>query len=457
MVSTAARTHALFFLALLLVACDGEPSTPDDAGPPTGDAGPPAPGDDAGPPITADAGPDETVCDADCGRGSCVLEGGVETCACDAGFHAEGLYCRADPCVGDGCPMSVDDWRARFDAEYGSPRRPEEDCDALSRSGGAQQEHYFLAYCVDGLVSVWRATGDDAYLDEALGLIENTVADTVTDAAGRRYWVGPNDGRTHPLWDSYYWRQVSTLLRIMAQHSELLARDGNQARFDDLLAFTRDLWDLWEQDGLGNLYRSRTHMASHWARLGMDLYLLTGEPRYREVFDNISHGVMPGYPSNLRAQMEANPAHPEAWVWSSVWGEPPATTVQDTSHAGAIVSFIHEAALAGQHWTQADVDALSATLMQVVWDPALGGAYHQNVDGTDPTTGAFTGPYGLPGRLGGRLHEWLHLGRRRPDIQARIETEYLDPTRRNVIFFGYEAYGIGALNARVIADGRAYY
>ncbi|MCC6338330.1 MAG: hypothetical protein IT380_30590 [Myxococcales bacterium] len=345
--------------------------------------------------------------------------------------------------------MSVDEWRRRFDLEYEHPRRIEEDCTSRSLSGGTvDQDYYFLAYCIDGLVSAWRATGDDTYLDEALRLIGNTVDSSVPDALGRRHWAG-----TYALWDSYYWRMVTSLLRVMQAHPELLARADYQARYDDLLAFSVGLWGYWRDDGLGNFYRSRTHMASHWARIGMDLYLITGDAEYREVFDNISHGVQVGQPSNLRTQFQPNLAHPTAYVWASVWGAELDASVQDTSHAGALVAFIHEAALAGMYWTQADIDALANTLMLVVWDPALDGGYHQYVDGTDPAEG----PYGLPNTTGGRLHEWLNLGRHRADIQARIETEYLDQTRRNTSFYAYQLYGIGALNARVLADGRPYY
>ena len=419
---------------------------------------------DASPDASRDAGADVSIDAADlcsgvdCGFGSCTADSGAAACECDAGYHAEGLFCRADPCEGEDCPMSVEAWQELFDAEFNSPRRDAEDCEALSTSTGSEQEHYFFAYCIDGLVSMWRATGDNDYLDTSLRLIENTVDDAVLRGDGFRYWPGPNDGSTHPLWDSYYWRQVTHLLRVMHGHPELLAMNDYQARYEALLEFsTRDIWDKWESDGLGNLYRSRTHMASHWARIGMDLFLITGEERYRVVFDNISHGTMPNYPSNLREHFIDNPEVPGAFTWSQVWGDAPSESIQDTSHAGAIVSFINEAAGQEVYWTSADVDALIQTLLVVVWDPALGGAYHQNVDGTDTTSGAFTGPYGLPGRLGGRLHEWLHLGRHSAEIQERMETFYLDPARRNVIFFGYQAFGIGALNARILADGAPVY
>ncbi len=362
------------------------------------------------------------------------------------------------PCEGPDCPMTVPEWKVLFDQEFSNPRRPAEDCEALSTSTGANQEHYFFAYCIDGLVSMWRATGDNTYLDTTLRLIENTVADAKLQPDGFRYWPGPNAGSTYPLWDSYYWRMVTHLLRVMNDSPALLATADYQARFDALLEFsTKDIWEKWLNKGAGNLYRSRTHMASHWARIGMDLFLITGDAKYREVFDNISHGTMVGYPSNLRDQFADNPDHPGAYTWSQVWGASPSESIQDTSHAGAIVSFINAAADQQLYWTDDDVTALIKTLLDVIWDRALDGAYHQNVDGTDPTAGSFTGPYGLPGSLGGRLHEWLHLGSHDPEIQRRIELYYLDPARRNTIFFGYQAYGIGALNARILAEGAPVY
>ncbi len=39
-----------------------------------------------------------------------------------------------------------------------------------------------------------------------------------------------------------------------------------------------------------NIYRVNTHMASHWARIGMELYIITGKQKYKDVFDNISFG-----------------------------------------------------------------------------------------------------------------------------------------------------------------------
>lgn len=394
------------------------------------------------------------VCeDVECGPGpgACEAQDGEPHCICDPGFHAEGLECILDSCEGDDCPMTVDEWGGLFDELYADPITDRQDCEFLTHEHETQG-HYFLSYCIDGLTSVWRATGDDQYLDEALRLIFLTLDETVP-MGSYRGWPGPLDGSTYPLWDSYYWRHVITLVRVLHEHPEVRARGDYEAQFQELLEFSQhDLWDRWVGGGQGNIYRSRTHMASHWARIGMELHTMTGDPEYLEVFENISFDEVLGYGSSLRDQMEWSPDVPSAWVWSSLWGEPASVNIQDTSHAGAIVSLIAVAAQKGDYgWGPADVQALTSTLMDIVWEEPLDGAYWENVDGTGRL-------YGEPGELGGRAHEWMTLGRFSSAVQARMESEYLDPERRNLRhFYGYEAAGIGAYNARMLAYGSPVY
>ncbi|MBL4684597.1 MAG: hypothetical protein JKY37_08425 [Nannocystaceae bacterium] len=342
-----------------------------------------------------------------------------------------GLDCELD-CEGDACPRSVAQWRVLFDARWTDT--DESYCSGLATSGGDQQEHYYLGYCVDGLASMWRATGDTTYLDEALALVDSTVEDAVLADDGFRRW--PVE---FPLWESFYWRHVITMLRVMGQDEVLMANPTYQEAYTRLVQFSeQDIWQKWEQAGDGNLYRSRTHMASHWARLGMELFLITGEQHYRDVFENISQGEMPGRPSNLRDQLRWSDAVPEAFVWSAEWGNEPADGLQDTSHAGAIISFVENAAANEMYWDEADIDAYRATLTRLIWPEGReDDAFYEYVDGV--------GEFSLPGRL----HEWLVLGRHSLAIQKRIENNYVG---QNLTFFGIQPLGIAALNARILLE-----
>ncbi len=442
-----------------------EPKTSVDAGtdsPITADAAGDATTDAA--PDAADAAVTDTCKDVDCGSfGKCVENAGAASCSCDPGYHAEGLTCVADPCVGSNCPRPVAEWQKLYDAEW--TVRDKTKCLNLAESGDLKPQlgdykpkYYFLAYCIDGLVSIWRATGDNSYLDTTLAYIQHTVDDSKLDAKGYRRWKsiyesGKVVDEGVPLWESYYWRTVATLLRVMQKHPNLLAQKDYAKQHAALLKFSEhDIWDKWESDGLNNLYRSRTHMASHWARLGMELHRLTGKKKYKTVFDNISFGEMVGRPSNLKAQFQANPKTKSAYTWSSHWGKPPENNVQDTSHAGAIISFVELAEEAGMYWKKSDVDALKSTLTDVVWPDALGQNYYRNVDGTG-------GQYGpKPGNkidlVHGRAHEWLVLGRRDLKLQKRIEADY---TGNHLKYFGTQAIGIAALNAKILIDGKPAY
>ncbi len=427
-----------------------EPKTSVDAGsdsPITTDAA-----DDAAADATTDGAATDTCVNVDCGSfGKCVDSAGTANCNCDPGYHADGLTCIADPCVGAACPRSVAEWRKLYDAEWSV--RDKAECLKRAKSGGFNQEHYFLGYCIDGLISIWRATGDNSYLDTALEYIQHTLDDAKLGSDGYRHWDTYIDPKGVPLWESIYWRMVVTLLRVMQKHPKLLAQKDYAKQHATLLKFSEhDIWDKWESDGVGNFYRSRTHMASHWARLGMELYRLTGKKKYKTVFDNISFGKMVGRPSNLKAQFYPNPKTPTAYTWSLKWGAPKGESVQDTSHANVIASFVELAEEAGMGWKQSDVDALKSTLMDVIWPAALGQNYYRNVDGTG-------GQYGpKPGNnidlVHARAHEWLVFGRRDLKLQKRIEADY---TGKHLKWFGTQALGIAALNAKILIDGKSVY
>lgn len=332
-------------------------------------------------------------------------------------------------------------WQSKFDQEWLDNDNQIDHADALLRAKSANvgQEYYFLAYYVDGLIKIWQATGENSYLDEALKLINLTVSDATNVGNGYLGWPNnENDG--YPLWDSYYWRYVATLLRIMHQSPNLRATEDYQKQYEELLAFSeKNIWERYEVQGLNNFYRINTHMSTHWARIGMELYIITGKEKYKTVFENISYGDMIYRPSNLRNQLKPNSKVSSAVTWSQRWD---INSIQDTDHAGAIVSFIVNAYENDMYWNQEDIDALKSTLKDVIWKEEFGSNFMSNVDGT----GEFD--------LHGRIHEWLVLGSYDSEIQERIIKDY---TGKNLTYYGIQPLGIAALNAKILEDGHPVY
>lgn len=329
-------------------------------------------------------------------------------------------------------------WQRLFDDKWEANDRA--DALARSKSRNRSQEYYFLGYYIDGLSSLWQSTGDNSYLDEALSLIKNTMNDAISVGNGYKGWPSA-DNQEVGLWDSFYWRHVATLLRIMHQSPNLRA-SGYQSQYEELLNFSeKNIWNRYESNGIGNFYRSRTHMASHWARIGMELYIITGRDKYLEVFENISFKTMPNLPSNLRDQLYSNPKSKSGYAWDSRWGITNGSEIQDTSHGGAIIEFWVLAYENNMYWTKGDIDALIITLNEVIWPrPLKGNSY--NVDGS--------GGYAREARL----HEWLVLGRYDSEIQSKIKNGYKGKNRDN---FGSQLFGIAALNAKILSESMAVY
>ncbi|MBM1106774.1 hypothetical protein JQC67_11540 [Aurantibacter crassamenti] len=329
-------------------------------------------------------------------------------------------------------------WKRLFDIKWADSDY--DNASSRSKSANKEQEYYFLAYFIDGLSTMWQATGDNVYLDQALGLINNTIKDAKSVGNGYKGWPAKN-GTEYTLWDSYYWRTVATLVRIMHQ-SPNLRSTGYQEEFENLLAFSENnIWDRYFSYGLGSIYRSRTHMASHWARIGMELYIVTGEKKYKEVFDNISFGEMPGRESNLQNQFYPNPKNPKAYAWDSHWGSIDGSEIQDTSHAGTLISLWVLAYDQNMYWTKSDINGL-IPILDIVWSKTNSKNIKLNIDGS--------GGYGAKGRL----HEWFYLGRFDQKLQDRIKKEYIGS---HLNYFGTQVLGIAALNAKILSDGSPVY
>ncbi len=93
---------------------------------------------------------------------------------------------------------------------------------------------------------MWQATGDNSYLDTVIDLIDETINDAVPVGNGYLGWPSAA-GEQVPLWDSFYWRFVATLTRIMHQSPNLRQNQNYQAAYERFLNFSeKNIWERYE-------------------------------------------------------------------------------------------------------------------------------------------------------------------------------------------------------------------
>ncbi|WP_224367208.1 hypothetical protein [Hyalangium versicolor] len=305
-------------------------------------------------------------------------------------------------------------------------------------------QFYNLSYGIDGNTAMYRATGKTQYMDRALLYVNNVVnhakvSSSLSKSQFKDSYLGWASARSDtlgqevPLFESYCWRYVTRMLRVIRETPALYNNATYRAQYDRLLAFTeKNMFEKWYKRGANSyIYRVNTHMASHWAFIAMDLYRMTTDATkkatYLTVFNNINRNL-PNYVSSLREQMGSSPVNSSAYFWSDTWGSH-SRPGQDVAHGNGVMAFIVEARDAGMEWTAADINAFVNTLNLVIWPAA--GRYANYVDGSGSGTGWFND--GL-----------MKLGRYNANLQRRLETHTVG---NNTQF-----YGNGALNAAILAS-----
>jgi hypothetical protein len=234
------------------------------------------------------------------------------------------------------------------------------------------------------------------------------------------------------LWESYCWRYVTRTLRVIRETPALYSNPTYRSQYDRLLAFTeRNIFEKWYKRGANaNIYRSRTHMAAHWAFIALDLSRMTADATkralYLQVLNNINRDL-PNSTSSLRQQMRPNPKSSAAYFWSDVWGST-SQPGQDVAHGNGVMAYLVEANQAGVEWTNDDMRKFVATLTAAVWPST--GKYANYVNGSGTGNGWYT-------------DGWIKLGRYDANLQRRIEGLNVGRT--------IQLYGNGALNARILS------
>jgi hypothetical protein len=312
-------------------------------------------------------------------------------------------------------PLPVDHWRALFDADVAAANA---DSERLSRSADSW-DFYSLSYSLDEQASMFAATGDYAYARQGLRYATNMIASaqlssSMPTSSFRDDYLGwvseANAGDETPLYESYVWRYVTRLLRVL---QPALAEAPPDVRADAaaVLAFTEtDIVEKWLSRGADeHVYRSRTHLAAHWALIALDVSRLTDEDALRarclEVVANVDDHL-PDYGSSLRRQLRPHPGDPAAYWWSDVWGST-ALLGQDVSHGNGVLAYVVESRDLDAGWTADDVARFSLTLTEFVLRPP--GDHPAYVDGSGEDNGWIA-------------DGWVKLGRYDPAVQELLET-----------------------------------
>ena len=357
---------------------------------------------------------------------------------------------------------TIAQWETGWDSVYTS-----NDVTATAYSESNDQwELYGLSYYIDGATSMFRATGDTTYLDIALRYTENII-DNATPSSDRysptpstdpssREQDSYNDGylgwtaKTHPdqsvgeteqaLYDSYCFRYVAVLLRAMFVNTTVYNTPSYKTKYENILAFTEtNIWNKWRSRNLNNLYRTRTHMASHWALIALHLRDLsqnstiqTDAAAFVSEFDSTGFGDGDAQllGANLRNELKANPADANAYSWSAIWDQDTnPQNVQDVSHGNAIAAYIVEAYEYGSYWDIDDISAFSTLVESVILENQQTDSYPEFVDGTSSDNGWISDGFNK-------------LGRYSSSLQLKIQA--------HTVATGMQFQGAGALNRYIL-------
>ncbi len=245
---------------------------------------------------------------------------------------------------------------------------------------------YNMAYALNANYMMFKATGKTQYLDRNLEYINNMIntARVSSPFSGSQYkdsyltWVnqsksenGSANGQEFPLFESFGWRYVAALLYAMKQNADVYNDPHYRAEYDKILAFTeKNIWDKWYKRGLSNLYRTHTHMASHWAMIGMYLSKLTNDATRRSqaetVAKNIAYAGIPLYDdASIKGQLRPHPLDSSAYFFNWEWNKF-STPGSDVSHGNAVASFMTEANCIGFAYTQDDMQKMANLVKNIL-------------------------------------------------------------------------------------------
>lgn len=326
---------------------------------------------------------------------------------------------------------NVDYWEQRF---IKKSQKKHMYAERLSQSVDSRK-FYDLAYYIDADVAIYKATGKTKYIDCAIEYINNMIdsAKKSADLPKSQYkddyygWSNlsasksNNLGKEVPLYESYIWRYVTDLLYVMKK-DHLDQNADFMDEYQKILDFTKiNIYEKWHTRGKKNLYRSRTHMMSHWVKISMNLFLLTDNDKYKEIIDDF----LVKFRGNK--EFSASRKGSVSLKWKSAWKKESQKKYQDVSHGNAVIDVMISLYEHNLGVNKEEIDNFVELFDKTVWKSK--NSYATYVDGSGKGSGWFT-------------DGWIKLGRFNEDLQKRIENH---TKGRSVQFFAN-----GALNAKIL-------
>ena len=267
---------------------------------------------------------------------------------------------------------------------------------------------YFLWPAIDGLLSLYEATGKSDYVGYAISWAKR-YRDLGKDIDGDGYldwdssWI---EGRNH---GHVEWRAADGIARAVAL---VLTDPGLAAHKTDaetLLGFLeKHVWEKWSGGYNDSGQRtSVTHFIGRMGIIALGLHRATGRDEYLDYVERKGRELKAGLHVNER----------DAYIWYTyAGGQRGRPKVIDTSHAGDTVNFIAEAHRSGLVFDDVDIRRLVHTVKRNLWNGSLDSPQFQDyIHGEAETSKWSTGGFG---RVGKNQGGWIKLAQFDDELMA---------------------------------------
>ncbi len=250
---------------------------------------------------------------------------------------------------------------------------------------------YFVWPAIDGLLSLYEATGNAEYVGHAVSW-SNRYRGMGTDEDGDGYldwdssWIeGKNHGHVE-------WRAADGIARTVALIRTDPRLEAYRSDGEVLLPFLeKHVWEKWTggySDSGGTT--TVTHFIGRMGIIALGLYHATGKDTYLEFIEDRGQILKGGLHLNER----------DAYIWHTYAGKRRGKPkVIDTSHAGDTVNFMVEAYRTGLVFDEADIGRLVNTVKRNLWNGSLSSPQFQDyIHGGNEISKWSTGGYGRTGK-----------------------------------------------------------